>query len=487
MATAEDTGHAAGLYVDGQWLDPSRRAGEPVHDPATGKTIGRVPHADADDLARALAAAEAAWPRWRATAPTERAAILRRTAGLMRERQAMIARTLTREQGKPLAEAMQEVAGAAAHFDWMAEEGRRAYGRIVPGPAGVRQTVLRQPIGVVAAFAPWNFPATTPAKKWSAALAAGCCCILKGAEETPGTATAIMQALHDAGLPRGVAQLVFGDPAAISATLIASPVVRKVSFTGSTAVGRLLARQAGEALKPITMELGGHAPVLVFADVDVERVASKCVTAKFRNAGQVCVSPTRFLVAEPVYAAFVEAFAASASRIRVGHGLAADTTMGPLANARRHAAIDASVQQLRDEGARLVLGGLPIARTHGEGGHFFEPTVFADVPSGAQAMREEPFGPLALIAPFRDEADALARANALPYGLAAYAFTRDGARQLRLSEGLDAGLVGLNAFSVNGPETPWGGVKDSGYGSEGGSEGLAGYQVSKLAVQGLVD
>jgi succinate-semialdehyde dehydrogenase / glutarate-semialdehyde dehydrogenase len=469
------------LFIGGTWISARDRQQAAIVDPGTGETMAHVALANANDIAAALASAEAAWPAWRRRSPLERGAILQRAAALLRERASAIAHTLTLEQGKPLAEAVAEVRAAAGHFEWMAEEGRRAYGRVVPGGDGWRQTVLRRPIGVVAAFAPWNFPAVSPAKKIATSLAAGCCCILKAAEETPGTAVEIARALEDAGLPPGVLNLLFGVPAEISRALIESPVVRKVSFTGSTAVGRQLAALAGANVKPITMELGGHAPVLVFDDVDVEAVARQCATAKFRNAGQVCVSPTRFLVHERVYEAFVAALAAAAGRVQLGHGLDDGVGMGPLANARRLAAVAEGTRQLARDGARLRAGGEQLARP----GNFWLPTVFSDVPLHSAPMREEPFGPIALATPFRSDAQAIELANALPYGLAAYAFTRDGSRQIRLGEEIEAGLVGLNTFFINGPETPWGGVKDSGYGSEGGAEGLAAYQVSKLVAQAV--
>ncbi|GAA4329546.1 NAD-dependent succinate-semialdehyde dehydrogenase [Pigmentiphaga soli] len=468
------------LFIDGEWLGVQGRATHSVIDPATGRSLGELPLASAQDLDRALESAAAAWPGWRATPAVERGRLMRRAAGLIRERRERIARLLTQEEGKPLAEALVEVDGAAGHIEWMAEEGRRAYGRVVPGASSqLRQTILKQPIGVAAGFAPWNFPATTPARKLSASLAAGCCCILKAPEEAPATAVEIVRAFAEAGVPRGVVQLVFGDPPAVSRHLIGSPVVRKVSFTGSTAVGRQLATLAAQEVKPITMELGGHAPVLVFDDVDPGQVVALCAAAKYRNAGQVCVSPTRFFVHERIYDDFAARFAAAANAVQLGHGLENGTAMGPLANTRRLAAVADTVADLQRSGARLLAGG---ERLEGIG-NFFRPTVFRDVPPEARAMREEPFGPIALLIPFRDEDEVIARANALPYGLAAYAFTRDAGRHIRLSEALETGMLGINTFTINGPETTWGGVKESGYGSEGASEGLEAYQVTKLVVQ----
>ncbi|MCK9507301.1 MAG: NAD-dependent succinate-semialdehyde dehydrogenase [Pigmentiphaga sp.] len=467
------------LYIDGQWLGAEGRETLPLINPATGQTRGDLPVATVADLDRALQSAAKAWPAWAATPAVERGRLMRRAAEIIRSRRTSIARLLVLEEGKPLSEALTEVDGAAGHIEWMAEEGRRGYGRIVPGPAGMRQNVLKTPIGVAAAFSPWNFPATTPARKLGASLAAGCCCILKAPEEAPATAIEMVRAFAEAGVPKGVINLVFGVPAQISSHLIASPVVRKVSFTGSTAVGRQLAGLAAAAVKPITMELGGHAPVLVFDDVDVDKVVSLCIASKYRNAGQVCVSPTRFYVHERIYDRFVSAFTQATQALTLGSGLESETQMGPLANTRRLASIENAVADLAHAGARLTTGGERLDQA----GNFFAPTVFADVPPQARAMREEPFGPIALLMPFRDEASVIEHANALPYGLAAYAFTMDAGRQLRLSESLDTGMLGLNTFFINGPETPWGGVKDSGFGSEGATEGLEAYQATRLVVQ----
>lgn len=467
------------LYIDGAWLGAEGRDTIEVIDPASGQTIGALPSATPADIDRALQSAMTSWPVWSGTPAAERGRIMKQAAEILRARKATIARILTWEEGKPLSEALVELENAASQIEWMAEEGRRGYGRIVPGPPGVRQNVLKRPIGVAAAFAPWNFPATTPARKLGASLAAGCCCILKGPEEAPATAIEIVRAFADAGVPRGVINLVFGMPAEISSHLIASPIIRKVSFTGSTTVGRKLAGLAAEAIKPITMELGGHAPVLIFDDIDVDKVVAQCIASKYRNAGQVCVSPTRFYVHENIYDTFTRSFATAAASLKIGPGLTEGTQMGPLATPRRLSTIDDMVADLRRTGARLLAGGERLDQP----GNFFAPTVFSEIPNQANAMREEPFGPITLLLPFNDEDAVVEQANSTPYGLAAYGFTNDVSRQMRLSEELDVGMLGLNTFFINGPETPWGGVKESGYGSEGASEGLEAYQITRLVVQ----
>ena len=408
-----------------------RAASSPVLDPGTGEVIGRVPHATVADLDAALAAAAVGFRAWRAVPAHERARILRRAADLVRGRLDAVADVLTLEQGKTLAEARTKVGAAADILEWSGEEGRRTYGRIVPGRvAGVRQMVLKEPVGPVAAFAPWNFPAVTPARKLGGALGAGCSIILKPAEETPATALALVGALLEAGVPGDAVSVVFGDPAMISAHLIASPVIRKVSFTGSTPVGKHLARLAADGMKRATMELGGHAPVLVFDDADVDAAADASAVAKFRNAGQVCVSPTRFYVQEGIYDRFVDRFAQVARTLQVGHGLDAASRMGPVANARRLDAMQGFVADAAAHGAEVVAGGARI----GNSGFFWQPTVLAGVPEDARIMLEEPFGPLAPIARFRTFEDAVARANALPFGLAAYAFTRDTRRATAVSD-----------------------------------------------------
>ena len=469
------------LFIGGEWLDAGARATLPVHDPATGEVIAALPVADRADLDAALDAADKGFQLWRKVSAYDRAIVLRRAAALMRERAAQIGAITTREQGKPVAEATAEAAACADIFDWFAEEARRAYGRIVPSKhPGVRHMVTREPIGPVAAFSPWNFPTTIPSRKMAAALAAGCSVIIKPAEETPGSCLALARALDDAGLPKGVLNVVFGMPAEISEYLIASPVIRKVSFTGSTAVGKHLARLAADGMKPTTMELGGHAPVIVFDDADIELAVRTTAGSKYRNAGQICVAPTRFFLHEAIHDTFVARFAAIANGLTVGNGLAPATRMGPLANPRRIGALATLIRDACAQGAGVAAGGGEIAGP----GNFWQPTLLTDVPDSARIMNEEPFGPVAVTQRFSDFDAVVAQANRLPYGLAAYAFTRAARTAADIGEAIEAGMVGVNFGILTGPETPFGGVKESGHGSEGGSEGLDGYYVTKYIAQG---
>ncbi|WP_374445138.1 NAD-dependent succinate-semialdehyde dehydrogenase [Stella sp.] len=467
------------LFIDGVWRDGTG-GGEDIVNPATGLAIGQVTHASPADIDEALAAARRGFEVWRRTSAYDRSAILRKAAQTLRERADAIARGMTTEQGKVLAESKIEVMVSADIMDWYAEEGRRAYGRIIPGRApGSRQMVLREPVGVAAAFTPWNFPALTPMRKIAGALAAGCSLIIKPSEETPVTCVEIARALAEAGLPKGVLNLVFGVPAKVSEQVIGSPVVRKISFTGSTAVGKLLMAQAARGAKRTTMELGGHSPVIVFDDVDAAKVAAMAAGGKYRNAGQVCISPTRFFVHESKYKAFVETFTEVAKGLKLGDGLAPDTKMGPLANARRVDAIEGFVRDAVDRGAKLQAGG----QRSGNTGFFFEPTVLSDVPEDARIMNEEPFGPVAPIVPFKSFDEVVERANRLDYGLAAYAFTASEKTASAIADALESGMVGVNSLAVSTPETPFGGVKDSGHGSEGGSEGLDAYLNTKFVAQ----
>lgn len=469
------------LLIDGEWLTAAGRRTQPLVNPATGEVLGQVPLASAEDLDRAVAATVRAWPAWRALQPVLRARILRRASDLIRARSEEIARLATTEQGKPLAETRIEVQMAANIFEWYAEEGRRAYGRVLPQQApGVRMTVVKEPIGPVAAFAPWNFPLGNPARKLGAALAAGCPCILKPAEESPASALAIAAALVEAGVPAGIVNVVFGVPAEVSTHLIGSPHIRKVSFTGSVPVGQHLMQLAAAGGKRTTMELGGHAPVLVFDDIDLDPVLDLTVGAKFRNAGQVCVSPTRYLVQEGIFDRFVAGFVARAQALKVGNGLEADTRMGPLTHARRITAVRTLIDDAVACGARLLTGGKPI-----EGpGFFFEPTVLVEVPLHARILNEEPFGPVAIINRHQGLDDMVAEANRLPFGLAAYAFTKDAKRVNLLGERLEAGMVGINSHQISLPESPFGGVKASGHGSEEGIEGLDACLVTKFITEG---
>ncbi len=460
------------LHIDGTWRLGASARTIPVLNPATEAVIGAVAHADHADLDEALAAADKGFRIWRHVAPFDRAKLMRKAADLLRERVEAIAPLLVREQGKPLVEARMEVMSAADVTEWLAEEGRRTYGRVIPARApGVYQLSLREPVGPVAAFTPWNNPVNQVVRKLAAALASGCSIIIKAPEETPAAPAALVRAFVDAGFPAGVINLVYGVPAEISEYLIPHPVIRKISFTGSTAVGKHLAALAGQHMKRATMELGGHAPAIVFDDADIAKAARTLSALKYRNAGQVCISPTRFLIQEKVYQAFVDQFIAEAKAIKVGYGLDDDVRMGPLANARRLAAVEALVEDAIAQGARLATGGRRIANA----GYFFEPTVITGAPRTARAMNEEPFGPVALISPFSTFEEAVAEANRLPFGLAAYAFTGASKTATMLGDAIESGMVAINGAPLALPETPFSGVKDSGYGSEGGSEALEGY------------
>ena len=465
------------LFIDGDFRSGESRASEPVFNPATGAALTDLPHATAADLDEALVAAHRAFPAWAMTTALERSAVMRRAAQLIRDRIEAIAVIMTLEQGKPVAESLGELNHAADVIDWYAEEGRRTYGRVVPSRVpGVRMTVTQEPVGPVAAFTPWNFPALTPCRKIGGALAAGCTIVLKASEEVPGTAVEIARAFSDAGLPAGVLNLVFGDPATVSTHLIASPLIRKVSFTGSTAIGKHLTRLCADDLKRTTMELGGHGPVIVFDDVDVETVAETAALGKYRNAGQVCVSPTRFFVQEAVHDRFLARFTEVARGIKVGNGLDAGVQMGPLANPRRVEAMEALVQDALDRGGAVETGG----QRRGNVGWFYEPTVLSGLNDDAMVMTEEPFGPVAPIVPFADFDEVVRRANSLPYGLAGYAFTTSARRVADIGAALKSGMVGINTFAISQPETPFGGVLESGHGSEGGTEGLQAYLDTKL-------
>ncbi len=461
------------LFIDNQWRDAADGRTLAVVNPASAAEIGRVAHAGSVDLDAAVAAAERGFATWRNTTPAERSKVMRRAAALLRERLAEIAPNLTREQGKPLPEAKAEVASAADIIEWFAEEGFRVYGRIVPPRShlALRQMVLKDPVGPVAAFTPWNFPVNQVVRKVAAALATGCSMIVKAAEETPASAAALVRAFADAGLPPGVLGLVYGDPAEISSHLIAHPAIRKVTFTGSTAVGKQLASLAGRHMKRVTMELGGHAPVIICADADLELALRTCGAGKFRNAGQVCISPTRFLVHRSIAADFASALGQLAANLRVGDGLVDGTQMGPLANARRLKAMGELTSDAVARGARLLAGG----EAAGTAGYYWRPTVFADVPLDARVLNEEPFGPIAAIRAFDALEEAIAEANRLAYGLAGYAFTRSLKNADVLSREVQVGMLWVNMPPLPSAEMPFGGIKDSGYGCEGGPEALDAY------------
>lgn len=468
------------LFINGTWLSADDRDTAAVVNPATGSVLGRLPLATEADLALALDVARDSFDVWRHTVPAERARIMKRAAELMRDRAEHIATQMTLEEGKPLTESRDEVLRAAEYFEWFAEEARRIHGRVVPATRpGVQQLVKRQAIGPVAAFTPWNFPAITPARKLSAALAAGCSVILKPGEESPATALALARCLDEAGLPKGVLQIVFGVPDKVSSQLIASPIIRKVAFTGSVPVGRLLSERAAAGVKPITLELGGHGPVLVFADADIDAAAAGGAANRFRGTGQICISSTRFLIQRPVYERFVAAFVAATAKLVIGDGMAAGTQVGPLANQRQLEKMELLVADAVAQGAKVLIGGKRIAGP----GYFFQPTVLADVPMSARIMHEEPFGPIAVMRPFDALEDGLAEANRLPYALSAYAFTRDARTAIDVGDGLEAGMIGINQYRIIATELPFGGMKESGHGSEGGTEGIEHYLTNKFISQ----
>jgi len=464
-------------YINGAWVQPASGKTQDVVNPSTSVSLGTLGHASKADLDKALAAAVGGFNTWRRVSAFERCKIMRKAADLLRARADHIANILSLEQGKLLAEAKIEILASADVIDWFSEEGRRAYGRVIPARAdGVRNTVIMEPVGPVAGFSPWNFPVMQAARKVGGALGAGCSIILKCPEETPGSPIEFVKCFHDAGIPPGVINLVYGNPAEISEYLIPSPVIRKISFTGSVPVGKQLGALAGLHMKRATMELGGHAPVLVFDDVESDGVATLLAGMKYRNAGQVCVSPTRFFLHDKVYDKFVAKFTDLARNIKVGDGLDPASKMGPLANPRRVNAMESILLDAQEKGAKVETGGKRI----GNEGNFFEPTVLTDVPENARIMREEPFGPVAVMLRFTDTDDVLARANSLPFGLASYAFTKDAKTATKVADALDHGMVSINHFGIALPETPFGGVKDSGYGHEGGIEGLNAYLQTKF-------
>lgn len=465
------------LYIGGKHVGSDEGLGEDVMDPSNGQVIGWLPHASRAQLDDALAVAQRAFLRWRRSSALERSRILRAAAQALRDAEDSIARNLTRDQGKPFAESLMEVRASAEHIEWHAEECRRIYGRVVPARAPhVHQYVVREPIGVCAAFTPWNFPLSQAARKVAAAIGAGCSLILKGPENTPSAVIALVSAFEQAGLEPGVLNLVWGNPSEISSYLLSSPIVQGVSFTGSVPVGKMLAAMAGQRMQRATFELGGHAPAIVFDDADVAQAVQILAASKFRNAGQVCVAPSRFFVHERVYEEFVERFTTAAYAVKVGNGLTDGVQMGPLAHARRVATMRAFVNDAVECGASIVSGGDGVP----EAGHYFAPTVLRDVPDSARIMQDEPFGPVAPITPWRNLEDVLRRANSLPYGLAGFAFTRSSFNANVVAAELDVGQLGINHFGMAVAELPMGGVKESGLGSEGGSETFDGFMKTKL-------
>jgi succinate-semialdehyde dehydrogenase/glutarate-semialdehyde dehydrogenase len=468
------------MLIAGAFCQGSEGKSEPVINPATEEVLGEVPHASAADLDRALEASAAGFKIWRATPAIQRQAVLEKAARLLEQRIDEIARTLTMEMGKPLAEAKAELQFVIDATRWYGEEGKRAYGRIVPSRTpGVRQLVTKEPVGPACAFVAWNFPGVNVIRKVAGALGAGCSMVIKPSEETPGTAVAIARCFQDAGLPAGVLNVVFGVPDIVSRHILASPIPKKMSFTGSIPVGKHLLKLAADTVKRSTMELGGHAPVIVFDDADVGRAVKIMAGFKFRNAGQVCISPTRFYVQDKVYNDFVQGFTEAAKAVKVGNGLDDGVQMGPLIGARRLDVMGGFVADAKSSGAIVVTGGERI----GNRGYFYTPTVIKDVPDTAKIMREEPFGPLAPITHFNTFEEVVERANSLPFGLASYAFTSDGGKAHKLSEALETGLVGINTPMISTPDTPFGGVNESGFGSEGGIEGLEAFMRTKFVVE----
>jgi succinate-semialdehyde dehydrogenase / glutarate-semialdehyde dehydrogenase len=468
------------MIIDGEKIPVGHRRTHKVINPATEEVLGELPLADAADLDRALEIAARGFKIWRNSTAQQRAAVLQGAARLMLERQEDIARIATMEQGKTLAETRIEVLMNVGLFNFYAGETQRVYGRQLVRPAGMRSTVTYEPVGPVAAFAPWNFPIGNPGRKLGAPIAAGCSVILKSAEEAPASALAIVQCLLDAGLPKEVAQAVYGVPDEVSRHLLGSPIIRKLSFTGSTVVGKHLMKLAADDMKRTTMELGGHGPVLVFDDVDVDHVLDIVVPHKYRNAGQVCVSPTRFIVQDGVFDRFRDGFIERAKAIKVGNGLEAGIQMGPMANPRRPEAMERMIGDAVARGGKLGTGGERI----GNQGYFYAPSVLSEVPFDAEIMNEEPFGPVAMINPFTTEDDMIAEANRLPYGLAAYSWTNDAKRQKRLAREVETGMFCVNTTMLGGPDTPFGGVKWSGHGHEDGPEGLMACMVLKTVHEG---
>ena len=463
------------LYIDGQWGQGSGGRGDDVINPATEEVLGRVPFAEPGDVDRAIAAAKAAFPTWRDAGPDFRSSILLRASALLHQRADEIGQVMTLEEGKPRGEAVGEVHRAATLLQWDAEEGRRAYGRIIPSGPDEILSVRMVPVGPVGAFVPWNFPAGGPMRKIAAALAAGNSIVIKPSEEVPGTISLIARAFEDAGLPAGVLNVLFGVPDEISRRVIADPAIRFVAFTGSVPVGKHIAGLAAAAMKPAIMELGGHAPVIVCADTDPVKAARTAVRAKIANAGQVCTSPSRFLVDRHVYDAFTAAFIDAMAAIKIGNGLDEGVQMGPMVSERRRSGVRKLIEDAVSHGARVALGGEPMPGK----GFFYPPTVLTDVPADAALLSEEPFGPVAPITAFDDLHEALEIANSLPYGLAAYAYTDSAATAEKLIAGFEAGILSVNHCGGSVPQAPSGGVKDSGYGREGGHEGLHGYLVTK--------
>ncbi|MCZ7976982.1 NAD-dependent succinate-semialdehyde dehydrogenase [Agrobacterium salinitolerans] len=465
------------LYIGGEWSDASGGKTLDVVNPINGEVIGNVAHASRTDLDRAVQAVASGFKTWSATSAFERYKVIRRAASLLRDRLEDAARLLTTDEGKPLSESRLEVNSCADLLDWFAEEGRRTYGRVIPSRGvSIQQYAVKDPVGPAVGFTPWNFPMSQIVRKLGPAISAGCSIIIKGPEEAPAAPAVLFQCLHDAGVPAGVVNLVFGTPSEISEFLVPHPVIRKVSFTGSVQVGKHLASLAGLHMKRVTMELGGHAPVIVADDANIDAATTALVAAKFRNGGQVCISPTRFLIQTNVHDEFVDTFVKKTKALKVGDGLADGIQVGPLINERRRAAVESLIEDAVSKGAKVETGGHRI----GNSGFFFEPTVLTGVTTDMRAMNEEPFGPVALVKSFSDLGEAIEEAGRLPFGLGSYAWTSSASNARRLAQGVQAGMLSINHIGLGLPETPYGGVRDSGYGYEGGSEALEAYMNTRF-------
>ncbi|NOV19201.1 NAD-dependent succinate-semialdehyde dehydrogenase [Ensifer adhaerens] len=465
------------LYIGGEWSDASGGKTLDVVNPINGEVIGNVAHASRTDLERAVQAVASGFKTWSATSAFERYKVIRRAASLLRDRLEDAARLLTTDEGKPLSESRLEVNSCADLLDWFAEEGRRTYGRVIPSRGvSIQQYAVKDPVGPAVGFTPWNFPMSQIVRKLGPAISAGCSIIIKGPEEAPAAPAVLFQCLHDAGVPAGVVNLVFGTPSEISEFLVPHPVIRKVSFTGSVQVGKHLASLAGLHMKRVTMELGGHAPVIVADDANIDAATTALVAAKFRNGGQVCISPTRFLIQTNVHDEFVDSFVKKTKALKVGDGLADGVQVGPLINERRRAAVESLIEDAVSKGAKIETGGHRI----GNSGFFFEPTVLTGVTTEMRAMNEEPFGPVALMKSFSDLGEAIEEAGRLPFGLGSYAWTSSASNARRLAQGVQAGMLSINHIGLGLPETPYGGVRDSGYGYEGGSEALEAYMNTRF-------
>lgn len=470
-------------YVDGQWADADSGVTIAVHNPATGAMLGTIPRMGTAETRRAIEAANAAWPAWRAKTGKERAAVLRKWFDLMLANQDDLAAIMTAEQGKPLAEAKGEIAYAASFLEWFAEEGKRIYGDVMPHPQGDKRiVVLKQPVGVCAAITPWNFPAAMITRKAGPALAAGCVMVLKPATQTPYSALALAELAERAGVPKGVFSVVTGSSAEIGAEMTSSTLVRKLTFTGSTEVGRKLMAQCAETIKKMSLELGGNAPFLVFDDADLDAAVDGAMASKYRNAGQTCVCANRLIVQDGVYDAFLAKLAAKVKTLQVGNGTEAGVTTGPLIDAAAVEKVEEHVADALAKGARLVSGG----RRHALGGQFYEPTILADVTTAMKVAVEETFGPVAPVFRFKTEEEALAMANDTEFGLAAYFYSRDIGRVWRVSEGIESGIVGVNVGIISNEVAPFGGVKQSGLGREGSKYGIEDFlEVKYLCMGGI--